>query len=178
MDSNATENFPMTHPTTRPLLAAVLALALAGCATIFRSPPPPGSPATEVSAKMGRPDAVYPDPAGGEIWEYRGQPMGQFQHMAHISADGHLVAYEQVLTSENFARVKVGQWTKDDILRTFGRPAEVSRVHLNNYEVWSYRYKESGVWNSMMNVHFDEQGVVRQMLNGPDPMYDDRFRHR
>jgi hypothetical protein len=29
-----------------------------------------------------------------------------------------------------------------------------------------------------MYVHFDQQGVVRQMLNGPDPMYDDRFRHR
>jgi hypothetical protein len=28
----------------------------------------------------------------------------------------------------------------------------------------------------MMNVHFDAQGVVRQMLNGPDPLYDDRFR--
>jgi hypothetical protein len=30
----------------------------------------------------------------------------------------------------------------------------------------------------MMHVHFDQQGVVRQMLNGPDPRYDDRFRNR
>ena len=67
---------------------------------------------------------------------------------------------------------------KDDILRNFGRPAETSAVGYHDYEVWSYRYKEAGVWNSMMHVHFDQQGVVRQMLNGPDPMYDDRFRHR
>jgi hypothetical protein len=127
---------------------------------------------------MGTPSAVYPEPDGGQILEYRGQPMGQFQHMAHIGPDGRLLSYEQVLTSENFARVKVDQWTKDDILRNFGRPAEISRVAFHNYEVWSYRYKEAGVWNSMMNVHFDQQGVVRQMLNGPDPMYDDRFRHR
>jgi hypothetical protein len=49
-------------------------------------------------------------------------------------------------------------------------------VGFHNYEVWSYRYKEAGVWNSMMHVHFDERGIVRQMLNGPDPRYDDRFR--
>jgi hypothetical protein len=27
-----------------------------------------------------------------------------------------------------------------------------------------------------MHVHFDQQGIVRQMLNGPDPRYDDRYR--
>jgi outer membrane protein assembly factor BamE (lipoprotein component of BamABCDE complex) len=98
--------------------------------------------------------------------------------MARIGPDGRLVSYEQVLTSENFAKVKVDHWTKDDVVRHFGRPAEVSRVYFHNYEVWSYRYKEAGVWNSMMSLHFDQQGVVRQMLNGPDPMYDDRYRHR
>ena len=49
---------------------------------------------------------------------------------------------------------------------------------MNNYEVWSYRYKEAGVWNSLMHVHFDGQGVVRHMLNGPDPMYEPRDRGR
>jgi hypothetical protein len=62
--------------------------------------------------------------------------------------------------------------TKDEVLRTVGRPAETSRVALKNYEVWSYRYREANVWNSLMHVHFDDQGVVRQMLNGPDPRYD------
>jgi hypothetical protein len=27
-----------------------------------------------------------------------------------------------------------------------------------------------------MHVHFDEQGVVRQMMNGPDPMFEVRDR--
>jgi hypothetical protein len=168
----------MTYPIKRQLLAAALVLSLAACAPLFRQPPPAGSPLAMVTAALGEPNAVYPDPAGGSILEYRGQPMGQFQHMAHIGADGKLVSYDQVLTSENFARVKVDQWNKDDILRNFGRPAEVSRVYAHNYEVWSYRYKEAGVWNSMMSVHFDEAGIVRQMLNGPDPLYDDRYRHR
>jgi hypothetical protein len=160
------------------LCAAAAALALAGCTTLLRQPPPVGTPLAGVTAQLGQPHAVYPDPAGGQVLEYGGQPMGQFQYMARIGPDGRLVAYEQVLTSENFAKVKVDHWTKDDILRNFGRPAEVSRVYAHDYEVWSYRYKEAGVWNSMMNVHFDAQGVVRQMLNGPDPLYDDRFRRR
>jgi hypothetical protein len=157
---------------------AALALSLSACAPLFRQPPPPGASLGEVTAALGQPAASYPDPGGGQILEYRGQPMGQFQHMARIGPDGRLVSFEQVLTSENFAKVKIGQWTKDDILRNYGRPAEVSRVAFHNYEVWSYRYKEAGVWNSMMSVHFDQNGVVQQMLNGPDPMYDDRFRHR
>jgi outer membrane protein assembly factor BamE (lipoprotein component of BamABCDE complex) len=159
-------------------VALAAALALSACTTLFRRPPPAGAPLTGVTAALGQPNAVYPLPDGGQMLEYRGQPMGQFQYMAHIGPDGHLVSYDQVLTSENFAKVKVDHWTKDDILRHFGRPAEVGRVFAHNYEVWSYRYKEAGVWNSLMNVHFDEQGVVRQMLNGPDPMYDERFRFR
>jgi hypothetical protein len=170
----------MTTLVKKTALAAALvlaALSLSACA-LLRRPPPPGAPLAEVTAALGQPDASYPEPDGGRLLEYRGQPMGQFQHMARIGPDGRLVSYEQVLTSENFAKVKVDHWTKDDVLRHFGRPAEFSRVGFHNYEVWSYRYKEAGVWNSMMHVHFDQQGVVRQMLNGPDPLYDDRYRHR
>jgi len=159
-------------------LSAALSVALGGCAQLLRQPPPAGAPLAEVQAKLGTPRAAYPLPDGGQVLEYAGQPMGQFQHMATIGPDGRLVAYEQVLTSEKFATVKIGRWNKDDILRTFGHPAETSRVAFHNYEVWSYRYKESGVWNSMMHVHFDQQGIVQQMINGPDPMYDDRFRFR
>jgi len=168
-----------THPATlRTAGMALAALALSACTQLVRQPPPAGAPLAQVTAQLGQPSAVYPEPDGGQVLEYRGQPMGQFQYMARIGPDGRLVAYDQVLTSEGFAQVKVDRWTKDDILRHFGRPAEVSRVYFHGYEVWSYRYKEAGVWNSMMSVHFDAQGVVRQMLNGPDPMYDERFRRR
>jgi hypothetical protein len=146
--------YPIKTTMLAALLAAVFAISLSGCAQLFRQPPPAGASLAEVTAALGQPAAAYPEPDGG------------------------LLSYEQVLTSENFGKVKVDHWTKDDILRHFGRPAEISSVHYHNYEVWSYRYKEAGVWNSMMSVHFDQQGVVRQMLNGPDPMYDDRFRHR
>ena len=159
------------------ILAALLALSLglAGCSAL--SPKlAPGTPAADVTARLGQPSATYPDPDGGQVLEYRGQPMGQFQHMARIGADGKLISYDQVLTSENFATVQINRWNKDDILRHFGRPAETSRVRLDDREVWSYRYKQDGLWNSMMNVYFNARGVVVRLQNTPDPVLDERFK--
>jgi hypothetical protein len=166
----------MNRITTTAILAA--ALALGGCAGVIRHAPSIGDPLPTVTAKMGPPTAVHPEPGGGQELEYATGPMGQYTWMAHIGPDGRLVAYEQVLTGQKFATIKVDQATKADVLRTIGRPAETSRVALHDYEVWSYRYKESGVWNSMMHVHFDRNGVVRLMLNGPDRIYGDRDRSR
>ena len=156
-------------------LATLVAMsALAGCAAI-RQFPSPGDSTEQVIAKMGHPNAVYPEGSGQEF-EYTAQPMGEFCWMAHMGPDGRLLSFEQVLTGAKFATIPIGHANKADVLRTIGRPAEQSRVRLHNYEVWSYRYKEAGAWNSLMHVHFDEQGVVRQMMNGPDPMFEVRDR--
>jgi hypothetical protein len=159
----------------RTAAGLALILSLSACSPLVRRTPAVGAPLAEVTAKLGKPDAVYPEPDGGQVLEYRGQPMGQFQHMARIGPDGRLLSYEQVLTSENFARVGISRWTRDDILRHFGRPFEVSRDRATGDEVWSYRYKEKGVWNSLMSVHFNRRGIVRRMVNSGDPLLDERF---
>lgn len=154
------------------------ALLLGACAgPLLRQAPAVGEPLAAVTATLGPPTAVYPAPDGGQVLEYATAPFGQFTWMAGIGPDGRLRSYEQVLTGEKFATIKVDRATKADVLRTIGRPAEQSRVRLRNYEVWSYRYKEAGVWNSLMHVHFDEAGVVRQMMNGPDPLFEVRDRN-
>lgn len=157
------------------LTTIALALLLAGCAGVIRQAPSPGDPAEVVQAKLGQPTAIYLDGENRTL-EYATGPMGQYTFMARLGPDGRLTSYEQVLTSEQFAKIKIDQATKDDVLRTIGRPAERSRVAAQDYEVWSYRYKEANVWNSLMHVHFDGQGVVRQMMNAPDPMYEPRDR--
>jgi len=158
----------MIKPTI--LIAAML---LTACA--MRTPPNPGDTQDVIQAKMGMPTAVYADGASLTL-EYATGPMGQNTWMARLGPDGRLLSYEQVLTSEKFATIKIDQATKDQVLHTVGRPAGRSRVAMEDYEVWSYRYKEAGVWNSLMHVHFDGQGVVRQMMNAPDPMYEPRDR--
>ncbi len=148
-------------------------LALAGCASMFGPPLLPGDSIDTVKLKLGQPTASYS--AGPEqLLEYATGPMGQSTWMAHIGADGRLTRLEQVLTGEKFATIKVGSATHEDVLRAIGRPAEKSYLALRDFEVWSYRYKEAGVWNSMMHVHFDRAGVVQMMQNGPDPMYEER----
>ena len=161
-------------PLVRLTTIAALVL-LGGCAGMIRQAPSLGDPVAVVQQKMGAPTAVHRMGAN-QVFEYATGPMGQQTFMARFNADGTLASYEQVLTSEKFATVKIDAATRDDMLRTFGRPAEMSRVAMHDYEVWSYRYKEAGVWNSLMHVHFDRQGVVRQMMNGPDPLYDPRDR--
>jgi hypothetical protein len=156
---------------TKTIIALAFGLALSGCAG-WRSAPV-GATLDQVTARYGKPDAVYPDPAGGQVLEYRGQPMGQFQHMAKMSADGRLVSYEQVLTTQNF---EIAHWNRDDVLRNFGRPAEISHDRATGYEVWSYRYKQDGLWNSFMNVYMNGRGEVAQTGNSPDPLLDERFK--
>jgi len=154
---------------------AALALAttlLSGCASWHAAPV--GATLEQVTARYGKPDAFYPDPDGGQMLEYRGQPMGQFQHMAKMSADGHLVSYEQVLTTQNFARIQVAKWNGDDVLRNFGRPAEISPDRATGFTVWSYRYKQDGVWPMFMNVYLNGRGEVARTGNTPDPLLDDR----
>lgn len=67
-----------------------------------------------------------------------------------------------------------GVASKTDVLHAIGRPAERSWLRLPDLEVWSYRYKENNVWNSMMHVHFDRAGVLKMMQNGPDPMLEEK----
>jgi hypothetical protein len=92
--------------------------------------------------------------------------------MARFGNDGRLISYEQVLTSAKFAIIKLGISTKSDVLRTVGHPSHTSYLPRQQLEVWTYPYKESGAWNSLMHIHFDNNGIVRKMENGQDLRFD------
>lgn len=158
------------------ILAAALLLVLGACASIIPASVNIGDTESELIAKRGQPTHRYQD-GNDRLLEYALGPWGQKTYMARIDASGKVISFEQVLTDQKFATVKVGEANKDDVLRTIGAPTETSYLSLTALEVWSYPYKESGVWNSMMHVHFDRAGIVRKMLNGPDPHFDpdDRF---
>lgn len=142
-----------------------LCFILTACAV---TPPlAPGEPAASVTAKLGRPTATIQD-GQDQILEYARGPYGQQTWMARIGPDGRLLSYEQVLTNEKFATLKPGISTKGDVLRTIGHPSETSRLDRIQLEVWTYPYKENGVWDSLMHVHFDNNGVLNKLMNGPD----------
>lgn len=105
------------------------------------------------------------------ILEWPAGEWSQYAYMARIGPDGKLISYDNVRTREQFAKIKVNQFNKNDVLRTIGHPTETEYLPLKKQEVWSYRYKEEGMWNSMMHVYFDGSGIVRGMENGQDPLY-------
>src|SRR3569623_944681 len=96
--------------------------------------------------------------------------------MARIGPDKRLISYEQVLTTQKFATLQIGKSTKQDVLHTVGAPSDTSYLSLSDLEVWSYPYRESNVWNSIMHVHFDRNGIVQKLLNTPDPRFEPDWR--
>jgi hypothetical protein len=155
------------------LAALLLSISLlpAKCMSIFNPYPRPGATEQEVVARMGAPAHRYHD-GDASLLEFPGGEFGQETFMARMGPDGRLAVFEQVRTAEKFASLHLNQSDKDDVLKTVGTPSETAWLALAQREVWSYRYKESGVWNSMMHIHFDRDGVVRKIESGRDPLFE------
>ncbi|GIZ52455.1 outer membrane protein assembly factor BamE domain-containing protein [Noviherbaspirillum aridicola] len=155
--------------TVRAFLLTLLVL-LSGCATVLPQSVSVGDSEADVIQKRGQPTNRYKD-GNVDLLEYMTGPWGQRTYMARLE-NGRVVSFEQVLTVQKFGTIRVGEATKDTVLKTIGTPSDTSYLPLRDLEVWSYPYKENEVWDSIMHVHFDQAGVVRQMLNGPDPRRD------
>ena len=124
----------------------------------------------QVVDRFGTPTVVHPQ-GQGEVLIYSTGPMGQRAYAAGLDAQGRVVRVDQILTLDNFSNIRVGEWTEKDVLNAFGRPADSAKTR-GYPTVWDYRYKESEVWNSIMSVMFDADGVVQKYENGPDPRYE------
>jgi hypothetical protein len=149
----------------------LLLLALSGCAN-FNSPPfQPGATEAEIVSRIGKPTARYVD-GNTVLLEYARGYWGQHTHMGRLGADGRLVSWEQVLTTEKFSELVLGESTKQDVLLKVGQPGEYTRIAKKNYEVWTYHYKQDGVWDSVIHLMFDKNGILQQMENGLDLMYN------
>jgi hypothetical protein len=148
---------------------------LAGCATAHPDFLKVGMTQERLDSQFGKPAAERHE-GNDDIRIYTAQPLGQRASAAHVS-DGRITAVEPLLNTEHFALIAVNDWNQDTVFSHFGPPAEI-RATRQYRVVWSYRYKEANVWDSLFSVMFDESGTVRQTQNGPDPMYDKEGRDR
>jgi hypothetical protein len=146
--------------------AGSLLVVISGCAhpDMLRV----GMTRDELDAKFGQPTAERHD-GSDDVRIYTTQPLGQRASAAHVSPEGRVTSVEPLLNTEHFATIAVDRWNKGDVFSHFGKPAEIRRTRL--YEVWSYRYREAEVWDSLFSVMFDASGIVRQTQNGPDPLH-------
>ncbi|WP_233887809.1 hypothetical protein [Paraburkholderia flagellata] len=158
----------------RAWLAAAVAL-VAGCAQPWQSVQPGADPSVLI-ARLGPPRETYNLPDGGKRLMWPTQPMGSTNTVADIDASGKIVSVRQVMQESEFYRARVNEWTRDDVLINFGRPAETAYFSRMQREVWSYRYIENNIDYMMFHFYFDDQGILRLTQKTPDPMRDRNLR--
>ncbi|HYF19644.1 MAG TPA: hypothetical protein VEA40_17390 [Ramlibacter sp.] len=148
-----------------PLL---LAAALAGCATHFGLEP--GASRDQVLSRLGRPTAVVKLPTGERL-QYSNQASGNAMHrqawMADLDGSGRLVRVYQALTTDNFQRIRLGEWTRAQVEQEFGPPARVDTAGNWNGPIMTYAWHDDIV-DKYFWVYLDERGVVQRAHPGTD----------
>lgn len=142
------------------LLAGLGAIVVSACDADKLSKLKPGvTSAKEVRDVMGKPNMEWRDGDGTRTWEYPRMPEGIVNYMLVIGPDDVLRELRQVLTEENFAKIKPGM-TRDQVHRLLGRPAHQQHFALKQETVWDWKTKvdQGMVW--YFNVHFNDDGVV------------------
>ena len=148
----------------RPLagifLPALIAVGFSACDVDRLSKLRPGSTTTDdVRQIMGNPSLEWRDADGTRIWEYPRTPEGMVNYMLVIGPDHVLREIRQVLTEENFNRVRPGM-TKDQVRYLLGQPAHQVRFPLKQETVWDWKTKVEPGMEWYFNVHFNDDGVV------------------
>ena len=147
------------------LVAASLAVLLAACAgNPFNAYcMQPGTSREAVIARLGQPTRVVRLPAGERL-QYSLQPFGQSAWMVDLDAGGRVVRSRQVLTANEFNRIEIGNWTRDDVEREFGPPAMVDGVASWNGPILTYRWNDGS--DMFYWVYLDGRGVVQRAHPG------------
>ncbi len=114
---------------------------------------------------MGKPPAVVKAPDGDTLWQF---PTGQQTWVVRFGPDQRVRSVEQVLTLQQFARIRPGM-TREEVRLLLGPPGETTTFGRTNEEVWSFRYQASASDNRVFNVNFDAtRGTVRSTGDQPD----------
>lgn len=145
------------------VLLTVTLLWLSGCALQPFGSITSGMSREDVVSRLGQPGAVVALGTGSRL-QYSGQPAGQFAFMVDLDASGKVLQARQVLNAEDFGRIEPGKWTRDDVLREFGRPASIEHVALWKGDILTYRWRD--VHDMFYWVYLDPNQVVQKAHPG------------
>lgn len=131
--------------TVRGLAVAAIAAALSGltgCVALLGPVLQPGQSERDVVAQLGMPTARYAMDQGVTRLEFATGPWGKHTWMVDVDASGRTVRNEQVLTLANLTEFQQRGpgMSRDELLRSLGRPAERRPGGLMGGELWSWRY--------------------------------------
>jgi len=137
--------------------ALVLVALVAGCANFSRIEV--GDHEDAVVDRVGRPQTVWKNPDGSEIWQF---PQGFFAtetFIVTLGPDRTVQRVHNALSEPYFSMIQPGM-SQDDVFRILGAPREVWRFPARNEETWTWRFKDTNFM--LFNVLFDQStGKVR-----------------
>ncbi|MDM0115350.1 hypothetical protein QTI66_24590 [Variovorax sp. J22R133] len=150
----------------RLLTVAAAAAALTACA----SDPTNidlGATRADTLGRLGPPTAIYPW-GSGERLQYSRAPMGFQVTNIDLDASGKVISVGQELDEKYFgSTIQVDKWNRDDVMRTYGRPYEITKVTSFNGDVWTWRYLQMNN-RRFLYIYVDPQGIVRRYNVGDD----------
>jgi len=150
----------MIRKLLQTLLAGIVAAALPACDNVLLNGLKPGiSTAYEVRDRMGAPAMEWQEADGSVTWEYPRTPEGVVNYMLVIGPDNVLREIRQVLTEDNFAKVRPGM-SREEVRRLLGKPAHEVYFELKREVVWDWKTKIESGMDWYFNVHFDVGGRV------------------
>jgi len=160
-----------------PFRAAAAALLfcglLAGCAS-DPSRIQIGTPRDVVLQQLGQPTAIYPF-VGGERLQYSRGPAGFQVSNVDLDTAGRVQSVRQELDEGLFGRtIRPGEWRIPDVLFTYGRPYQQTRVTSFDGTVWSWRYLHINN-RRLLYIYVDPTGLVDH-YNVGDDLESERWR--
>lgn len=120
----------------------------------------------DVRAQFGEPENIWYAP-GGRVLEYNRQPQGQKNYMITIGPDGKMSALRQVLTPENFARVRPGM-PMEELRKLLGKPAKVTPYALKRETEWEWRWVQPPSSPMVFTAVLDDHQYVVRSGSSPD----------
>jgi len=155
------------------LVAAISALLLAACAGPGSTRLDTGLAEADLRARWGEPTGRYLLPGGATRLEYASGPYGLETWMVDLDGAGRVTAWRQVLDygALNAVQGRIPGMTREEVLRTLGRPGEVRSGGRQGGQVWSWRFRSPFcLW---FQVGMGDDGRAVDAVFAPDPLCDD-----
>ncbi|MET0542271.1 MAG: hypothetical protein ABWZ88_10995 [Variovorax sp.] len=141
------------------LALAFSVLLLAGCVSEPTRLPPDTTKAQALQ-RLGQPTAVYALPGGVERLQYSRAPLGFEVSNVDIDPAGRVFSVRQEMDEGLFgSTIQPRVWREADILRTYGKPMEITRVASFDGGVWTWRFKQQNN-RRFLYIYVDPQGLV------------------
>lgn len=155
----------------RLLLAAAMAVVIAGCASSGSNLVAGQSSAADVEKSLGRPAEKTTNAGGESVWFYPTAPNGTSTRAARMRADGTLITVEERLAPEYWSKIVPGRTTSKEARELLGPPGSVTQSRATNGDAWTYKVVAENRFNYLTLTLSADGSTVSKVELILDPIY-------